>query len=176
MKYFRWQVPYICSLDINVDVPIYRILTDNGAVDIVKSFSGVSICNNSATFSNSKYTYFHWWSLTNILIIKLNSSDFSVLDSYKYNFPSTFSNVRSFWDKLKISDNSEELLFTIGNDLTLSTYNFILLKHDFNSAIHPVIVKEVNGGSLAAGKTSRFKRYIDYDNSKGYLIWAIFME
>ena len=72
-----------------------------------------------------------------------------------------------------MSDSSEELLITIGADSSSSTSpNFLLLKHDFNSNIFPSVLKEIDPGSLTGAYFSRFKRYFDYINSKGYLICA----
>ena len=153
-------------------VPIIRIFANNGTIDIIKSFTGMSIWNNSSTFSNSLYTYLQWWSSNTMLLFKLNSADLSVADSYQYVFPINYSDLRSFWDKLKLSDSSGEILITIGNDQNISSFNFMLLKHDFNSISNPLAKKEIDPGSLPIGKSSRFKRYFDYDNSKGYLIWA----
>ena len=148
-------------------------MANNGTVDLAKTFCGIRYWGNAFTSSDSLYTYFHCWNGQTMIIYKLNSLDFSVSDSYQYSFPSPYSNLRTFFDKLKISDSSDELLFTIGHDPIGTPFNFILLKHDFKSASNPVLIKEISTGTSPSGTASRFKRYMDYTNSKGYLIWAM---
>ena len=69
-----------------------------------------------------------------------------------------------------MSESSQELLVTIGLESTSSYPNYLLLKHDFQALAFPSVLKEINPGTLTTNIYSRFKRYIDYINSKGYLI------
>ena len=97
---------------------IIRILTSDGSINLSKALSIDRQWNSAVSFSASQFTYVHWWSSNSMFLVKLSSTDFSVSDSYKYTFPSNCSNLKTFLDKIKLSDSSSELLVTLGNDST----------------------------------------------------------
>lgn len=111
----------------------------------------------------------------NLVLVKLLSTDFSVLDAYQYTLPAGYLTPYAFMDKLiSQSDSSGDLLIYLSfNTMSGNSENCLLIWHDFNSATPLKALKELSPGSVTGNIFSRFKRRIDYANNKGYLLCAV---